>query len=238
MASGSPSPSGLILESLTATPGSPARFTANALDDQGLPVSMAVVTKPNDATFDLNTGVFEWTPADRDLGTSQISLTAINSLGLTTTKTVNIKVVAARPALSSLRNGAGASAFAACSPGAFASLIGTSLSQAGSTGSARVFVNGTETSVIRASEDQVDFLCPAAIARHALCNFRKRGGSGLQRTFRGNAEDGSRIVIGGWLWLRGGHRNSLPWPRRLAALRPCSHAPNGWRRDHSFCDRD
>jgi uncharacterized protein (TIGR03437 family) len=150
-----------VPQHLTATPGSPARFTANALDDQGLPVSMAVVTKPNDAAFDPNTGQFEWTPADRDLGTNRISLTAVNSLGLTTTKTVDIQVVAAQPTLSSLRNGSGVSALAACSPGAFASLIGTSLASAVSAGAARVFVNGTETSVLRASEDQVDFLCPA-----------------------------------------------------------------------------
>jgi uncharacterized protein (TIGR03437 family) len=147
-------------KNLTATPNSPVRFTVNAVDDQGLPVSVVVANKPNGATFDPASGSFEWLPADQELGSTEVSFTAANSLGFTETKTVNIKVVASRPILAGLRNGAGSGAVAACSPGALAALVGTSLAVSGSTGAVRVLVNGTSASVIRASSEQVDFLCP------------------------------------------------------------------------------
>ena len=153
-----------VPQNLTAKPGSPVRFTTDAIDDQGLPVSLVVASKPDNATFDAASGLFEWTPADRDLGLTGISFIATNSLGLTQAKTVNIRVVSQRPFLSGLRNGAGSGAVAACSPGALAALIGTSLGAARSEDTIRVLVNGADALVVRTSDERVEFLCPSLAA--------------------------------------------------------------------------
>ena len=147
-------------KTLTATPESPVRFTVSAADEQGLPVSLAVAGKPSGATFDPASGLFEWIPAGQELGSTEVSFTAANSLGFTQTKTVNIKVVASRPILTGLRNAAGSGAVAACTPGALTALVGTSLAGFNSTGTVRVLVNDASAPVIRASSEQVDFLCP------------------------------------------------------------------------------
>jgi len=145
---------------LTSTPDSPVNFTVQASDDQDLPVSVAVANKPKSATFDPASGLFKWTPVPQELGTHEISFTATNSLGFTTTKTVEINVVASRPSLTGLRNGAGPGAVAACSPGSLATLLGTSLASSASAKPVRVLVNGISASVIRAAGEQIDFVCP------------------------------------------------------------------------------
>jgi len=145
-------------KTLIATPDSPVRFTVDAVDDQGLPVSVAVANQPKGATFDPASGLFEWIPATKELTSAEVLFTATNSLGFTQTKTVDIRVVASRPSLAGLRNAVGPGAVAACSPGTLATLVGTSL--AGSGSAMRVLVNGTSASVIRASNEKVDFLCP------------------------------------------------------------------------------
>jgi hypothetical protein len=125
-----------------------------------LPVSVAASGQPSGSVFDAQSGVFEWTPAEDNLGTHTIEFTATNSLGFTTTRSIDIDVVAARPALSRLRNGAGPGALAACTPGSLATLLGNSL--AGDSGAAsRVLVNGVDATVVRASNRQIDFVCPA-----------------------------------------------------------------------------
>jgi uncharacterized protein (TIGR03437 family) len=146
---------------LTTTPGSPVRFNASAADEEDLPVSVTVAGMPAGARFETASGLYEWTPADRDLGPTEISFTARNSLDMTVTKTVTIYVVPAQPVLTQLRNGAGSGAVAACSPGALATLVGTSLAGSNPTARVRVLVNGNDASVIRASDRQVQFLCPA-----------------------------------------------------------------------------
>ena len=85
--------------SMTTIPGSPVRFAVSADDDQGLPVSAVVASKPNGAAFDPASGLFEWVPTDQEPGATEVSFTAANSLGFTQTKTVNINVgsIAADP---------------------------------------------------------------------------------------------------------------------------------------------
>ena len=146
--------------SRTVTPGSPVRFAVSAVDDQGLPVSVVVGSKPNGAAFDPASGIFEWIPADQAPGSTEVSFTATNSLGFTQTKTVDIKIVDVQPFIAGLRNATGEGAVAACSPGTLATLVGTSLAGLDSTGSVRVVVNGTSAPVIRASSERVDFVCP------------------------------------------------------------------------------
>ena len=147
-------------QNLTATPRSPVRFKVEAFDDQGLPSSVTVANKPSGAAFDPTSGLFEWIPADKDLGATEISFTAANSLGFATTKKVAIRVVPSQPILGGLRNAAGSGALAACSPGSLATLVGTSLAGSSSEDAVRVVVNGADASVVRASGERVDFLCP------------------------------------------------------------------------------
>jgi hypothetical protein len=149
-----------VPQKLTVTPGSRVRFTADAADDNGLPVSVTVTGKPNGSEFDTTTGRFEWIPAEQDLGTREISFTATNSLGFTLTKGISVGVVSSRPILAALRNGAGFGAMAACSPGTLATLVGTSLARRDTAEITRVLVNGAEASVVGASSEQVEFLCP------------------------------------------------------------------------------
>jgi uncharacterized protein (TIGR03437 family) len=146
---------------LSATPGTPVRFTATAIDDQGLPATVMARSKPDAATFDGASGVFEWTPEDRDLGSAEVSFTATNALGLSAARTVQIEVVPSRPVLSGLRNGAGSVALAACSPGGLATVVGTSLTGLRTMDVVRVLVNEDEAPILGASATQIDFLCPS-----------------------------------------------------------------------------
>jgi hypothetical protein len=144
---------------ISVTPGTPVRFTASGIDDQGLAAAVTARNMPAAATFDATSGVFEWTPEDRDLGSAEIAFTATSSLGLSTTKTVAIEVVSSRPVLSGLRNAAGSDAVAACSPGSLATVLGTALNGDAGNG-VRLFVNGDEASIVHAGATQIDFLCP------------------------------------------------------------------------------
>jgi hypothetical protein len=58
------------------------------------------------ARFEPASGLYEWTPTDRDLGPTEISFTARNSLDVTVTKTVTIYVVPAQPVLTGFATGA------------------------------------------------------------------------------------------------------------------------------------
>ena len=79
----------------------------------------------------------------------------------------------------------------------------------------RVVVNGASASVIRASSEQVDFVCPRFGPRNTAGDLRGSSWPGFQRSARGDAEDGPGIVLGGWLWRRFRHG---PPSRGLAAL--------------------
>ena len=150
-----------VPRSVTTTPGSPVHFVATATDEQDQPLSLSVAGMPEGARFDPATGLYEWTPTDRDLGSSKISFSARNSLDAAVTKTVTVNVVSGEPVLRELRNGAGAGAVAACSPGALAALVGTSLAGSNTTDAVRVLINGSEASVTQISAEQVQFVCPA-----------------------------------------------------------------------------
>jgi uncharacterized protein (TIGR03437 family) len=159
---------------LTTTPDSAVRFTVTAVDDQGLPVSVNIENRPDTATFDATSGLFEWIP--KDLGSAAVSFTATNSLGSTQTKTVDIHVVTSRPFLAGLRNAAGAGAVAACTPGTLATLTGTSLGNSDSAGTVRVLVNGISAPATRSSNQQVDFLCPRLPSGTSLTISVEAGG--------------------------------------------------------------
>jgi hypothetical protein len=206
-------------KNLTATPDSPVRFIVDAVEDQGLPVSVAAANKPNTATFDPASGLFEWIPADGELGSAEVSFTATNSLGFTQTKTVDIQVVASRPFLAGLRNAAAPGAVAACTPGSLAAVAGTSL--ASSTGVVRVLVNGTSAPVIRASSQQVDFVCPQLPPGAPLTVSLEAGNrsSNELRTVMENTAPGLFLLDNS-----GGGLGLILHARGLAALpRACRH---------------
>jgi hypothetical protein len=73
------------------TPGTPLHFDVIASDQQ--PYSVYASGLPMGATFDTSTGTVSWLPSAQDLGTHVFTFTAINSLGLSTRKTVRVNVV-------------------------------------------------------------------------------------------------------------------------------------------------
>jgi uncharacterized protein (TIGR03437 family) len=131
---------------------------------------------PRGSVFDANLGAFDWSPAAADLGEREISFIATDAQGVRITKSVVVYIGTGAPVLKQLRNVAGGSV---CSPGAIASISGWFLSHPGTAladrsgrsttlGDTRVLVNGAYTSVLSASTDQVDFLCPVLPAQTPL----------------------------------------------------------------------
>ncbi len=98
-----------------------------------------------------------------DSGAAQLRNAMADNRGLSQVKSTGSQ---GEPALRRLENGAHASALAACSPGAVATLQGASLMNGRDAGS--VLVNGEAATVVRASDDRLDFLCPRLPAGTAL----------------------------------------------------------------------
>ena len=158
---------------LTVKAGSPARFSVQATDAGGAPLSVSAAGLPDSARFDNATGAFDWTPGTPDLGTHEITFTSARPAGQPLTRTVNLTVTDGAPILRALRNGAGEGAPEACSPGAVATLLGhflansadTAIDPSGSAtslGGTRVRINGEYALLTAASSDRVSFLCPAS----------------------------------------------------------------------------
>ena len=158
-----------------AKPGSSLRFRVSATAADGFPVALAVSELPSNASFAPGTGDFEWTPSSQDAGARDLTFTATNSFGVSSSKSVHVYVGAGTPELTGLRNAAGASATAACTPGSMATLVGRFLfagdtpvaEPSGSTldlQTTQVWVNAIRTPVLFASINRVDFLCPQDVA--------------------------------------------------------------------------
>jgi uncharacterized protein (TIGR03437 family) len=155
---------------VTARFGEEAAFTVSAFDPQGLPLVYSVDTLPKGATFDGTSGSFSWTPQPAQAGIYELSVTATNSDSVSANAGVTIAVGSGRPVITGVHNEAGR-ARPACSPGALATLAGRWLAPgsdpvADPTGPAelggiRVTVNGGAASVVYASPQRVDFVCPA-----------------------------------------------------------------------------
>jgi uncharacterized protein (TIGR03437 family) len=117
-------------------------------------IALRAAASPPGAQFDSETGLFRWIPEEEDVGLHKTVFRAADG-GIDASETVAIRVVPRRPVIDELQNAAAASARAACSPGAPASLIGSSFVP-----ETKVLVNGSYAQVIRASWDRVDFICP------------------------------------------------------------------------------
>lgn len=119
-------------------------------DPSGEAVPLRADSLPQGASFDTEKGTFFWTPSTAQAGTASVRFTAVNSARQSTTAVTEFEVDGGVPAISS--------SGPLCSPGGVASVQGKWLA------GTNVRVNGTTVPVLNSSQDQVDFLCPAAEA--------------------------------------------------------------------------
>jgi uncharacterized protein (TIGR03437 family) len=149
-----------------------ATFTVSAIDPGGLPPRLAAGKLPAGASFDLVTGEFTWTPAESQQGEYDITFTATNSAGVSSSGHVTLVVDSGKPAIEAVGNAADP-AKPPCSPGSLASLQGRWLAAGASPvvdpsgltkslGGTRVRVNGQDAPVVYASQRRIDFVCPTA----------------------------------------------------------------------------
>jgi len=145
------------------------QFTVAATDAEHSPVRIMASGAPDEATFDPESGRFEWLPQVALKGRHTVKFTAINSAGVSSSAAVAVSVDEGRPVIDTLRNAASHSTALVCSPGSIATLQGRWLSPgmsddpsggrtelAGTT----VKVNGEAVPVLHASSNQLDFVCP------------------------------------------------------------------------------
>jgi uncharacterized protein (TIGR03437 family) len=167
-------PTLLVPSKQTSKPGDTVTFRITASDGQNPPILISANGLPSNSTFNTSTGVFSWTSTEKDLGSRDITFTAINSAGAKAVKTVMVTIADGRPVLSHLQNFAGPAATPACSPNTVATLLGSFLTGTSPTiaesenatviSGTKVTVNADYTAVLHASPDRVDFLCPNLLA--------------------------------------------------------------------------
>jgi uncharacterized protein (TIGR03437 family) len=143
--------------------GGPVSFTVSAVDPADLQLQLTASDLPAGATFNTASGGFEWTPGAAQTGEYKVTFTATNSANQSSSSQVSIEVVSGTPTVATVER--------PCSPGAVASLTGSSLSQPGPAlsdpsgdafelGGARVKVDGQYVPIVSASAAEVDFICP------------------------------------------------------------------------------
>jgi uncharacterized protein (TIGR03437 family) len=191
---------------LSVKSGAPVRFQVTAMDTGRLPLAVSASPLPGSATFDPSTGSFEWLPATADLGSHEIAFTATGATGQPMHKTVKVDVGTGVPVVTALRNGASASAPAACSPGSAATLEGYFLSTSDepvsdpsgastSLGGASVLVNGQYARMLKTSSRRVSFLCPALPASSAL-HISVENAAGVSATIDTAVEETAPGIFG------------------------------------------
>jgi hypothetical protein len=109
---------------LAAKPGAPIHFAVTAGDGRGLAVTLTAAGQPRGTIFDPETGAFDWTPTENDLGLYRIAFIATNSMGTATSKTLRLLVDSGLPHLTKFENSVGSDAPAGCNPGAMATVRG------------------------------------------------------------------------------------------------------------------
>jgi uncharacterized protein (TIGR03437 family) len=148
-----------------------ATFTVSAIEPGGLPPLLAADKLPAGASFDSQTGEFTWTPTESQQGEYDITFTAKNSAGVSSSGYVMIVVDSGKPTITAVGNAANP-ARQSCSPGSLASLQGRWLAATASPvvdpsglttslGGTRVRVNGQDAPVVYVSQRHMDFVCPA-----------------------------------------------------------------------------
>jgi uncharacterized protein (TIGR03437 family) len=145
--------------------GTSVGFVVSAADQADLPVQLAAAGLPVGASFDPESGRFNWVPDASQQGKYVIAFTATNSAHQSSSAAMTIEVDAGAPALTPLQT-------LVCSPNAIATLKGTWLAppesdlselsvSAMELAGVRVKINGQAVPVLYRSEARVDFLCPS-----------------------------------------------------------------------------
>jgi uncharacterized protein (TIGR03437 family) len=151
-----------------------ATFTVSAIDPGGLPPLLAAGKLPAGASFDSQTSEFAWTPVESQQGEYDITFTATNSAGVSSSGQVMMVVDSGKPTITAVVNAANP-AKQSCSPGSLASLQGRWLAAAASPvadpsglttslGGTSVKVNGEDAPVVYVSQRRIDFVCPVVDA--------------------------------------------------------------------------
>jgi uncharacterized protein (TIGR03437 family) len=147
-----------------AKSGERVRFEVSAAEPSGLAVELTARDLPNGAGFDAASGLFDWVPRASDAGRYEMTFTATNAAGQSSTALVPLEVGPGGPVLNSSER-------FSCSPRSVASLAGEWLADSASAssepsgqalelGGTRVRVNGQYVPVLSSSADHVRFLCP------------------------------------------------------------------------------
>jgi uncharacterized protein (TIGR03437 family) len=153
-----------VPESQVARAGAPTSFKVTAVDPSGLPVQLEGAKIPAGASFDPETGVFEWSPHISQAGMYRIKFTATNSARQSSVAQIDIEVDSGLPVLNAPTS--------SCSPGAIATVTGKWLAVPGSRlsdptgasldlGGTSVAIDGKAAPVLYSSANRVTFLCPA-----------------------------------------------------------------------------
>jgi uncharacterized protein (TIGR03437 family) len=140
-------------------------FEVAASDPGDLPVRILVSDLPPGASFEEDSGRFEWLPGPGQQGEFTVAFHALNSDGQSSDAKFRIVVGSGNPEVT-------AAARTACSPGAVVTLDGKWLGIAGEgsvdpSGASleldgtRVHLNGELVPVLLSNQTRVDFLCPA-----------------------------------------------------------------------------
>jgi uncharacterized protein (TIGR03437 family) len=158
------------------------KFRVTAWDPGDLPLTVSASRLPAGARFDSTTGEFEWEPDGVPEGSYAIPITATNSAGQSSTETVTVDVRSEQPVLEKLLNTATRATEGACSPGSRATLIGAGLSEAG------LLLNGESVDIVRASQSEIDFVCPELVPGTAL-DLQVRRGSASSTVLHANAAE-------------------------------------------------
>jgi uncharacterized protein (TIGR03437 family) len=135
--------------------GSEVRFSVSVADESA---TLTTGELPVGAEFDTVTKEFRWTPVSSQIGTHQITFTAMNPAGEKSTAAGTVQVETGSPVVTGIVNAATRSSEAVCSSGAVASIQGRWLN--GGTVSA----DGVSVPVLSASATEVNIQCPAFAA--------------------------------------------------------------------------
>src|SRR5579871_4893879 len=92
--------------SQTVAPGHSVAFTVSATDPVGLTVTLSATNLPPDSSFNPNTGAFNWSPQNSQMGQYAVTFTATNSAQASSTADVTIEVKSDSPVISALANAA------------------------------------------------------------------------------------------------------------------------------------
>ncbi len=158
-----PSPILSAPKQLVGKAGAALSFKVSAADSTDLPLNIESAALPAGATFNAGTGVFDWAPQLSQQGKYQVTFSASNAAGQTSSAQTELDVDSGIPLLNAPSQ--------SCSPGALSTLTGKWLASPGSIlsdlsgasfdlGGTKVFVEGQSVPVVKASADRIEFVCP------------------------------------------------------------------------------